>query len=192
METETCTLTYAQLLANTNKFMEKSGIRSFCSEACQGGCCNFKNHKCNCAKSACQKHTHLTCSFWLCEAIISVSSLLSDIKVKIFLQKYSIRQHEIINQIDNLAREQLMEEPPPLFVFFSNLTPGIKAEFAFKAETAIWPHDPTIERKISQAIKRIRTATDINPQLLEIFQAQRAIGQEQVNLLLTVINMIRS
>jgi hypothetical protein len=192
METETCTLTYTQLLANTNKFMEKSGIRSFCSEVCQGGCCNFKNHKCNCAKSTCQKHTHLSCSFWLCDAMFSVLSLLSDINVKIFLQKYSIRQHEIINQIDNLAREQLTEEPPPLFVFFSDLTPGIKAGFVFKAETAIWPHNLLMEKRIKQTIEKIRTAISINPQLLEIFQGQRSIAQWQVNLLITVINMIRA
>jgi len=57
-------LTYEEALNKIESFMIESGIRDFCTEECQGYCCQ----KCFMSRKACHRNEkrRLSCSFYLC------------------------------------------------------------------------------------------------------------------------------
>lgn len=57
-------LSYEELLDLAESFMEKSGVRAYCSEICKGHCCNG----CYVSDGACHKNEgrRLACSTFLC------------------------------------------------------------------------------------------------------------------------------
>lgn len=59
------TLNYEQTLELVEQFMERSGIREFCTDICQGSCCGGCYEK---SDSACHKHEgrRLSCSVYIC------------------------------------------------------------------------------------------------------------------------------
>lgn len=59
-------LTYNDTLSLMEKFMDESGIRKFCSDFCQGMCCETLGTKC---KTGC-KDRKLSCGTYVCVSII--------------------------------------------------------------------------------------------------------------------------
>jgi len=89
-------MNYEEALNKVELFMGKSGIREFCTETCQGYCCNG----CYTSKNACHRNEgrRLSCSTFLCWDLKSLLFSPKEIKM------YS-KMENIIN--DELRRLQL-------------------------------------------------------------------------------------
>lgn len=109
-------LTYEEALDKIENFMNKSEIRAFCTNICQGGCCG----KCFASENACHKNEgrRLSCSVYICNPLRDL--LLTDAEDKIY-SKVTSAVHKELNRL-------MLEEN----VYFNVHNERIRKQFSVK------------------------------------------------------------
>ena len=78
-------MNYEEALNKVESFMVKSGIREFCSDVCQGYCCNG----CYTSKHACHKSDgrRLSCSVFICMSLRNILFNSTDMESYMEMEK---------------------------------------------------------------------------------------------------------
>ena len=91
-------LNYAETLKIVEKFMEKTGIRHFCTDYCGGQCCNpcYENNK---DKNCRIFGRRLECSMFICDALKTV--LLNESNCNKYRHSLRVIENEFVRQNDD-------------------------------------------------------------------------------------------
>ena len=105
-------MNYEEALNKVEYFMNKSGIREFCSETCQGWCCG----SCHLSENACHKNEgrRISCSIFLCMELRDL--LFNPAEMNEYLEMEKMINHEL-------------HKPLPGSIYFTPHTKEVRDKF---------------------------------------------------------------
>ena len=116
-------LTYEETLNKVETFMVKSGIREFCTEVCQGHCCDG----CYNSKNACHRNEgrRLSCSVFLC---MNLRDLIFD---TVDIEAYTEMDNAITYKLSKIIA---IEKGTSANIYYSPHTKEIRDKFFIEDE----------------------------------------------------------